>query len=96
MVFFMDSDVSMFYLTTLTLPGPYSVDGRVVNKCTATGRMRLGKGNRSTRRKAGPVSLWPPQIPYDLTSSTGRRGRKPATNGLSYVTAVKLYSIDDW
>jgi hypothetical protein len=29
--------------------------------------MRIGRGNRSTRRKSAPVSLCPPQIPHDLT-----------------------------
>jgi hypothetical protein len=33
----------------------------------AVGRMRIGRGNRSTRRKPAPVSLCPPQIPHDLT-----------------------------
>jgi hypothetical protein len=29
--------------------------------------MRTGRGNRSIRRKSDPVSLYSPQIPYDLT-----------------------------
>jgi hypothetical protein len=29
--------------------------------------IRIGKGNRSTRRKPAPVPLCPPQIPHDLT-----------------------------
>jgi hypothetical protein len=33
----------------------------------AVGGMRIGKGNRSTRRKPAPVQLRPPQIPHDLT-----------------------------
>jgi hypothetical protein len=33
----------------------------------AAGGMRIGKGNRSTRRKPAPVPLCPPQIPHDLT-----------------------------
>jgi hypothetical protein len=33
----------------------------------AVGRMRIGGGNRNTRRKPAPVPLCPPQIPYDLT-----------------------------
>jgi hypothetical protein len=33
----------------------------------AVGGMRIGKGNRSTRRKPAPVPLCPPQIPHDLT-----------------------------
>jgi hypothetical protein len=41
--------------------------------------MRIGKGNRSTRRKPAPVPLYPPQIPHDLTwarirdTAVGRR-----------------------
>jgi hypothetical protein len=33
----------------------------------AIGGMRIGRGNRSTRRKLAPVPLCPPQIPHDLT-----------------------------
>jgi hypothetical protein len=33
----------------------------------AVGRMRTGRGNRSTGRKPAPVPLYPPQIPHDLT-----------------------------
>jgi hypothetical protein len=29
--------------------------------------MRIGRGNRSTRRKLAPMPLRPPQIPHDLT-----------------------------
>jgi hypothetical protein len=29
--------------------------------------MRIGRGNRSTRRKPAPAPLCPPQIPHDLT-----------------------------
>jgi hypothetical protein len=50
------------------------------------GGMIIGKGNRSTRRKPAPMPLCPPQIPRDLA---GREpGGKPATNRLSYGTAV--------
>jgi hypothetical protein len=31
------------------------------------GVMKIGRGNRSTRRKAAPVPLSPPQIPLDQT-----------------------------
>jgi hypothetical protein len=33
----------------------------------AVGGMRIGRGNRSTRRKPAPVPLCPPQIPHDMT-----------------------------
>jgi hypothetical protein len=35
--------------------------------CGAIGVMRIGRGNRITRRKHTPVPLCPPQIPHDLT-----------------------------
>jgi hypothetical protein len=40
--------------------------------CGATGGMRVGRGNRSTRRKPTPVPLSPPQIPHDLTRARTR------------------------
>jgi hypothetical protein len=33
----------------------------------AVGGMRIGRGNRSTRKKPAPVPLCPPQIPHNLT-----------------------------
>jgi hypothetical protein len=53
------------------------------------GGTMTGKGNRSTRRKPAPVQLCPQQIPHDLTGrEPGRRGEKPATNRVSYGTAM--------
>jgi hypothetical protein len=53
------------------------------------GGMKIGRGNRSTRRKPAPAPLCPPQIPLDQTpgSNPRRRGGKPATNRLSYGAA---------
>jgi hypothetical protein len=53
------------------------------------GGMKIGRGNRSTQRKPAPAPLCPPQIPLDQTRvrTRGRRGRKPATNRLSYGAA---------
>jgi hypothetical protein len=36
-------------------------------ECGAVGGMRIGRGNRSTRRKPAPVPFCTPQISYDLT-----------------------------
>jgi hypothetical protein len=33
--------------------------------CGEIGGMKIGRENRSTRRKPAPASLWPPQIPHD-------------------------------
>jgi hypothetical protein len=38
----------------------------------AVGGMRIGSGNRSTKRKPAPVPLSPPQIPHDLTWARAR------------------------
>jgi hypothetical protein len=35
--------------------------------CGAVGGMKIGRRNRSTRRKPAPVPLCPPQIPHNLT-----------------------------
>jgi hypothetical protein len=40
----------------------------------AVGWMRIGRGNRSTRRKPAPVQLCPSQIPHDLTWDRTRAG----------------------
>jgi hypothetical protein len=34
--------------------------------------MRIGRGNRNTRRKLTPVPLCPPQIPHDRTRARTR------------------------
>jgi hypothetical protein len=39
------------HLTTLSVSGLYTIDGRTINECGAIGGMRIGAGNRSTRRK---------------------------------------------
>jgi hypothetical protein len=40
------------------------IDG---DECGAVGGMRIGRGNRSTRRKPVPAPLCPPKIPYNMT-----------------------------
>jgi hypothetical protein len=53
------------------------------------GGMMIGRGNRSTRRKPAPVPLCPPQTLHACPDvKPGRRGGKPATNRLSYSTAL--------
>jgi hypothetical protein len=58
------------------------------DECGAVGGVTIGKGNRSTRRKPALVPLCAPQISHDLGLNPGRRGGKPATNRLSYGTAL--------
>jgi hypothetical protein len=38
----------------------------------AIGGMKIGRGNRSTRRKPAPAPLYPPQIPLDQTRDRTR------------------------
>jgi hypothetical protein len=40
--------------------------------CGRIGRMKFGRGNRSTRRKSAPAPLCPPQIPHDQTQARTR------------------------
>jgi hypothetical protein len=42
------------------------------NDCGAVGGMKIGRGNRSTRRKPTPAPLYPPQIPHDQTRARTR------------------------
>jgi hypothetical protein len=39
----------------------------MIHEYEAVGGVRIGRGNRSTRRKSAPVPFCPPQIPHDLT-----------------------------
>jgi hypothetical protein len=55
----------------------------------AVGGMRIGRGNRSTRRKPTPVPLCPPQIPHDLTWD---RTRDAAVEIGGYLVTKKDYS----
>jgi hypothetical protein len=40
--------------------------------CGAIGGMKIGRGNRSTRRKPASMPLCPPQIPRDLSRARTR------------------------
>jgi hypothetical protein len=62
--FFLISGVGLWVLRPLTglLYQPRTIgDG----DCGETGGMKIGRGNRSTRRKPAPAPLCPPQIPHD-------------------------------
>jgi hypothetical protein len=56
---------------------------RMIGDDGAIGGMRIGRGNRSTRRKPAPVPLCPPQIPHGLTWDRTRA----ATVGSQRLTA---------
>jgi hypothetical protein len=54
--------------------------------CGAVGIMRIGRRNRSTRRKPAPAPLFPPQIPHELTWD----GTRAAAVGSQRVTASAM------
>jgi hypothetical protein len=41
--------------------------------CGAIGGIKIGRGNRITRRKPAPATLCPPQIPHDQTRAAAVR-----------------------
>jgi hypothetical protein len=55
--------------TTGLLYQPQMIDD---GDCGTVGGMKIGRGNRSTRRKPVPVPLCPPQSPHDLTRARTR------------------------
>jgi hypothetical protein len=57
--------------------------------CGEIDGMKIGKGNRSTRRKPAPLSTTNPTW-LDPGLNPRRRGGKPATNRLSYGAALIL------
>jgi hypothetical protein len=58
----------------------------VDDECGAIGGMRIGRGNRSTRRKLVSVPLCPPLIPHDLSWARTRT----ATVGSLRLTASAM------
>jgi hypothetical protein len=56
----------------------------------AVGGMRIGTGNRSTRRKPAPVPHCPPQIPHDLTWDR----TQAAAVGSQRLTALFVTKLD--
>jgi hypothetical protein len=63
----------------------------------AIGGIKIGRGNRSTRRKPAPVPLCHHKIPHDQTRARtpDRSGGKPATNRLSYGAAQEDEYVND-
>jgi hypothetical protein len=55
-----DRFVQVCYLTTLSVSGLYSFDGRMINEYEAVGRIGTERGNRTIRGKPTPVPLCSP------------------------------------
>jgi hypothetical protein len=84
--------VRLSSLATSATNWPYQ-PRMIDNECGAVDGMRIGKGNKSTRRKPAPVPLRPLQIPHDLRSYPGRRCGKPATNRPNYGTVTSVHLL---
>jgi hypothetical protein len=66
------------------------------DECGAVYGMRVGRGNRSTRRKPAQVPLCPPRIPHDLTWARTRAdavGIRPLT---AWAMAQPTEYITQW
>jgi hypothetical protein len=59
--------------------------------CRAIGGIRIGKGNRSTRRKPVPVPLCAPQIPYDLICARTQAAAVGITRCLLHVLCPRSW-----
>jgi hypothetical protein len=66
--------------TTGLLYQPQMIDD---GDCREIGGMKIGTGNRSTRRKSASAPLCPPQIPHDQT----RARTRAAAMGRQWLTA---------
>jgi hypothetical protein len=67
-IIIIDSGVRLSPLGTAATTGLlYQPQMRDGGDCGEVGRIKIGRGNRSTRRKPAPASLCPPQIPHDQT-----------------------------
>jgi hypothetical protein len=60
------------------------------DECGAVGRMRIGRGNRSTRRKPAAVPLRPPQIRHEVTWARARAAAVESRRLIAWATARSL------
>jgi hypothetical protein len=66
------------------------------DECGAVGGMRIGRGNRSTRRKPAPVPLCPPQIPHHLTWARTRAAAVGSRRLTAYAMARPITVFGDY
>jgi hypothetical protein len=64
--------------------------------CGAVGGMRIGKRNRSTRRKTAPVSLYPPQISHGLTWARTRAAGVSSLRLTAWAMARPTNGVTDY
>jgi hypothetical protein len=73
--------------TTGLLYQPQMIDD---GDCGATGGMKIGMGNRSTRRKPAPAPLCPPQIPLDQIKACIQTNRQTNGENFKILCSIKL------
>jgi hypothetical protein len=63
------------------------------DECGAVGRMRIGRGNRSTRRKPSQVLLCPQQISHDLTRARIRAAAVGCQRLNAWAMALPIWDL---
>jgi hypothetical protein len=58
--------------------------------CGVISGLQIGRGNRSTRRKAATVPLCPPQFPHDLTRARSRRLTACVSRSITVLTVFPV------
>jgi hypothetical protein len=61
--------------------------------CEAIGGMKIGRGNRSTRRKSASVPLYSPQIPFDQTPSQTPAAAMGSQRLTAWAMAQNVFSL---
>jgi hypothetical protein len=61
--------------------------------CGTIGGIKIGRGNRSTRRKPAPLPLCPPQIPHDLTRARARATAMGSLHMLQPIAVPQLKQL---
>jgi hypothetical protein len=79
---------------------PRMIDDDDDEECGAVGGMKIGWGNRSSRRNPIPESLCPPQIPHDLTWSRTRAAvvgsRRLTAWAMPRAPCFHIYNSSKW
>jgi hypothetical protein len=64
------------------------------DECGPVCGMRIGRGNRSTRRKPAPMPLCPPQIPHDLTLARTQAAAVESRRLTAWAIARQFQTLD--
>jgi hypothetical protein len=64
--------------------------------CGASGGMKIGRGNRSTRRKPAPAPLCPPQIPHDQIQAQTRAAAVGSQQLIAWAMVRPFLQLTMW